>query len=197
MEKEILEKLVNENKSINEIANILDKTISSTRYWIQKYGFKTNGKTGIKTERYEYCVICNTKTINGKMYCSDNCKSKRYYKNNTTKCLDIDKNSRKTFKLLALDYCGNKCKNCGYAKNSAALSFHHIDPNEKDFKFAGIRSTTLKEEHKKELDKCITVCENCHMTIHDSIEKLNNKGKQSIKASKVRRELIEYKGRML
>ena len=62
---------------------------------------------------------------------------------------------------------GGKCEICGYDKNLAALDFHHVNPEEKEFqidarKFANSNLNTLKEE----LDKCILVCANCHRELH-------------------------------
>ena len=65
------------------------------------------------------CKICNKETTKGKMYCSNSCKNKQHYINNSEKYKNIPSTSkrlRETFKTLALDYCGNKCKMCGYNK---------------------------------------------------------------------------------
>jgi hypothetical protein len=34
---------------------------------------------------------------------------------------------------MAIEYGDGKCQICGYNKCNRALSFHHKDPNEKDF----------------------------------------------------------------
>jgi len=66
---------------------------------------------------------------------------------------------------------GGKCQCCGYNKTNRALSFHHIDPNKKDLGISEIRanpkSWTLIVN---ELKKCILVCHNCHMEIHEGIQ---------------------------
>lgn len=64
---------------------------------------------------------------------------------------------------------GGKCEKCGYSKCLAALTFHHLDPNLKEFTID--RSTISRKNINsvyKELDKCILVCFNCHMEIHHS-----------------------------
>ena len=45
-----------------------------------------------------------------------------------------------------------------------ALSFHHKDPRKKEYNFND--STMSIEKYKKELDKCILLCANCHMEEH-------------------------------
>lgn len=71
---------------------------------------------------------------------------------------------RKKAKIKLVEYKGGKCERCGYNKCIDALEFHHLDPNEKDFSIAG-KSWAL-ERLKKEADKCILVCSNCHKEIH-------------------------------
>lgn len=76
------------------------------------------------------------------------------------------RNKRYKIKKEMVEYKGGKCEKCGYDKSLRALQFHHIEPSEKDFNIGGI--TTMNENVKKELDKCILVCANCHSEIHDN-----------------------------
>lgn len=81
---------------------------------------------------------------------------------------------RKKIKQMAIDYKGGCCqiKNCGYNKCNAALEFHHLDPNEKDFSLSYKGHCTAWEKVKEELDKCILVCANCHREIHAGLIKI-------------------------
>lgn len=65
----------------------------------------------------------------------------------------------------AVLYMGGGCNKCGYSKCIAALEFHHIDPSTKDFSWNKLR---LQSPYniKKELDKCILLCANCHREEH-------------------------------
>lgn len=76
---------------------------------------------------------------------------------------------RKRTKIKLVEYKGGCCEVCGYNKNIKVLQFHHTNPNEKDFTIGG-KSWSF-ERLIKEADKCILVCANCHIEIHDSIEK--------------------------
>lgn len=67
-------------------------------------------------------------------------------------------------KQIKTDY-GGKCVKCGYNKCLDALEFHHIDPTEKEFHLGDKRGFSI-DKLKKELDKCILVCRNCHTEIH-------------------------------
>lgn len=72
---------------------------------------------------------------------------------------------RDKIKIMAVEYLGGKCVKCGYNKYVGALEFHHVDGN-KDFGIAAKGYTRSWEKIKKELDKCILLCSNCHREIH-------------------------------
>lgn len=61
---------------------------------------------------------------------------------------------------------GGKCQCCGYNKSLRALHFHHIDENTKSFSISDT-ITRNWQDTKEELKKCVLVCSNCHMEIHD------------------------------
>lgn len=73
-------------------------------------------------------------------------------------------NWKKEKKKLLIEYKGGKCEKCGYDKCIEALEFHHLDPKQKDF---NVSSHSFSfDRMKKEADKCILVCSNCHREIH-------------------------------
>ena len=76
---------------------------------------------------------------------------------------------RKKIKFLAVEYKGGCCSKCGYNKSVWALDFHHLNPTEKDFSIGTDGNTRSWDEVKKELDKCIMVCRNCHAEIHEEL----------------------------
>ena len=90
-------------------------------------------------------------------YCSEKCKNKA----------SVDR-YRKRLKLKAVEYMGGRCKLCGYDKYIGALQFHHLDPLEKDFGISSGGHTRKWSAVKKELDKCILLCSNCHTEVHAS-----------------------------
>jgi endogenous inhibitor of DNA gyrase (YacG/DUF329 family) len=73
---------------------------------------------------------------------------------------------RRNLKLEAIQYKGGICIRCGYNKCPGALTFHHINPNEKDFGIASNGNIRSLEKLKPELDKCILLCHNCHAELH-------------------------------
>ena len=62
---------------------------------------------------------------------------------------------------------GIKCAKCGYNKCGAALEFHHINPEEEDEKVARMITNNYRLDIvKKEIEKCIVLCANCHHEFH-------------------------------
>jgi len=77
--------------------------------------------------------------------------------------------SKNNVKILKEEY-GGKCTKCGYNKCMDALQFHHVDPTKKEFSLGLARQKNL-DKLRKEMDKCILVCSNCHIEIHHDIHK--------------------------
>lgn len=82
-------------------------------------------------------------------------------------------NRRRDIKKQLIEYKGGSCIICGYNKSYRSLHFHHLNPDEKDFTL-GHKWGKLgfNEKIKKELDKCVLVCANCHGEIHDGLIKI-------------------------
>ena len=78
---------------------------------------------------------------------------------------------RRLVKQKAVDYLGGKCSKCGYNKCVGALDFHHLNPLEKDPSYS-LFKTIFNDRLKKELDKCILLCSNCHRELHYEEETL-------------------------
>jgi hypothetical protein len=65
------------------------------------------------------------------------------------------------------DYKKNlACMECG-ANHPAVLDFHHTDPSQKIADIAKMVAQLLsKDTIKKEIDKCVVLCANCHRVQH-------------------------------
>ncbi len=173
MEKEVLEKYLQEGLSLNQVCKLTGKSLTTIRYWKDKYSLKSSYKTFKEQERVEYgetrfCSKCkkDVKTENfhqrkGRAFSSTYCKP-----------CTTDKTLERMRKLKSqmIDYKGGCCSRCGYDKYQGALEFHHLDPNEKDFNLSHLRKYSFDERVKSELDKCILVCANCHREVHYEIK---------------------------
>jgi predicted HNH restriction endonuclease len=164
MEKKILEKFVNDGLSMREIAEELKKGQTTIRYWLLKYELSTKRKLTNDDKINKFCPRCKNVKDRSEFYNRrGKIGSSVYCKTCTT---DQTLERMRLLKQKCVEYKGGKCEKCGYDKYNGALDFHHIDPNEKDFTISHVKAYSFDDKIKKELDKCILVCSNCHREIH-------------------------------
>ena len=77
---------------------------------------------------------------------------------------------RKKVREMAVSHKGGKCNLCGYDRCLEALEFHHLDPSQKDFAISQRGHSRSWERVRKELDKCVILCANCHREIHAGLQ---------------------------
>lgn len=91
----------------------------------------------------------------------------KWYQNNKEKVSTRKKESiaktREWFVNYKAELC---CSQCGFA-HPAAIDFHHVEPEKKENNiFAMVHNGFTVEKIKKELEKCIPLCSNCHRILH-------------------------------
>ena len=77
---------------------------------------------------------------------------------------------RRKVREMAVSHKGGKCNLCGYDRCLEALEFHHLDPSQKDFAISQRGHSRSWERVRKELDKCVMLCANCHREIHAGLQ---------------------------
>jgi hypothetical protein len=86
------------------------------------------------------------------------------------------RNRRRKLKVLAVLTKGGCCQRCGYDTCIKALDLHHYN-GEKDFSIS-TRTNTSWQAIKKEVEKCILLCSNCHREIHAGEWNINDLKKE-------------------
>lgn len=173
MDKEYLLELIDNGLSTYKISEITNKSQTTVRYWLKKFNIKTNNQSftnGYNKEKIDAARCKNKKcTSCGVVLTLENTyksKSRKILVSTCKKCsAKAAKERWQSSKKRAVEYMGGKCVKCGYDKCIDALEFHHINPKEKDKNFSNLKLKKW-EIQKKELDKCICVCANCHREIH-------------------------------
>lgn len=129
-----------------------------------------DGKSVILTRR-KTCYKCFPyipRTENSQYIVDDNSRICKVCKNTVikdkTKGYICNKCYKLKIKKLLVEYKGGKCIKCGYDKCLRALSFHHI----RDKKFTISQYKFGLEKMKEEVDKCLLLCANCHMELHEN-----------------------------
>ncbi len=97
-------------------------------------------------------------------------KDKRKYSDRREYLIFAVKKRREKIRQSSIEYKGAKCCICGYDKCKNALEFHHLDSSQKDFGLSNKGYTRSWTKVKRELDKCVLVCANCHREIHAGLQ---------------------------
>ena len=94
--------------------------------------------------------------------------NKNYYKKNSdTRKLEIRKRQLKIKDEIQKLKLSNGCSICGYKKSARALTYHHTSDNkEHNVSRMCTQGRSLKNIFE-EISKCICVCMNCHLEIHE------------------------------
>ena len=71
---------------------------------------------------------------------------------------------RVQIKELLVGERGGRCEDCGYDRSLWALEFHHRDARDKEFSLGGFLGSI--DRVRREADKCVLVCANCHRARH-------------------------------
>jgi hypothetical protein len=108
----------------------------------------------------------------------------------------IKESSTRNNKKIFLEIKGTLCELCGYDKCNSSLVFHHVNPDEKEFRLAEIKIKfdTNVEKIMNELNKCQLLCQNCHQEIHidrNRFEKFKEEIYKKSKSTKERQGKID------
>ena len=99
---------------------------------------------------------------------------RQYYLKNKKLCRQKADDRKEKIKEWYIDYKSKqKCEIC-FESCPACLDFHHINDEEKEICVAqAVARNWSISNIKKEIDKCVVVCANCHRKIHAGIIKLS------------------------
>ena len=111
---------------------------------------------------------------------------KDYQKRQRNRCGSCNTKIRRfRAKAAAIKLLGGKCTECGWHGNQAAMQFHHKDASQKEFIIGNVANKSW-DSIKKEMQKCVLLCANCHMIEHSTKNE-----------DKFLKEVLNYKGRKL
>ena len=160
-----LKELVELGLSQRAIAEQLNTSQTNIRYWLKKHNL-TTFKPIVNTRE---CPCCKNNLPLDAFYARRGKDGSSVYCKECTS--DQSLKRQRALKEQAIQYKGGKCSVCDYSKYQGALEFHHLDPSEKDFTISQVRHTSF-EKIKKELDKCVLLCANCHREVHAGLIEL-------------------------
>lgn len=171
--KEFFKNQILEGWSVKELQEFYGLSRTSIYRYKEKWnltGISPNGKTRDFDSGVKVCKTCNKEKALSEFYSNGYYASgTKKYKPNCKECqksLDVDNRLNKIKEILKELNKPLECENCGYNKNIAALCFHHIKPEEKEFSLSELSKTANIEIMKNEISKCSLLCHNCHMEEH-------------------------------
>ncbi len=165
--KERLEGLIEQGASLNDLAEVLMLSVSSVRYWLEKFGLKTHG-AGWRREQTRHAREAGLKHID--RHCKHHgmttfvLEGRGYYR-----CMECRKAAvvkwRREAKRRLVEEAGGCCLLCGYKKYLGALQFHHRDKKTKRYTLSRMGHTRNFAEALEEAKKCTLLCANCHAEV--------------------------------
>lgn len=133
-------------------------------------------KCGVAIAPKEWkCKECKTAYYRA-YYASHVKEYKQYYLNAAPRARAYQKKRREEahemLEHVREEFRKDGCKVCG-EKAACCLSAHHLDPTTKEFMLASAWGFRPSEERlRRELAKCVCLCENCHRKVHAGLIKL-------------------------
>lgn len=166
-----LESLVEEGATIAEIAERVDRSKGTVRYWLGRFGLKTRNRVG-RTPSATVRAGREAGLASMTLACS--------HHGETDFCLDghgryrcrrcrsaaVSRRRRKV-KAILVQEAGGACCLCGYAGNMRALHFHHVEPADKRFELNAKGVSLALATLRAEAQKCVLLCSNCHAEVED------------------------------
>jgi hypothetical protein len=166
--REQLEPLVQEGRSIREIASALDLSPTAVRHWLAKYELTTQPSRYARSS--QAAAIVRECTLHGwTMFVrTGRAGSFRCGRCNTEA---VTERRRRVKEMLVAEF-GGACRLCGFARYAGALQFHHVDPATKRFQLGGRGLTRSLKVLREEAKKCVLLCANCHAMVEAGVATL-------------------------
>jgi transposase len=160
--RDMLEPLIECGMSIRQIARELDRSASTVRHWLERYGLKTTAAQRVRRDGSTAERVLRDCPAHGWTEFR-RVGTQVHYR--CARCVvDAVSHRRQIVKDVLLDEAGGRCVICGYDRNPRALQFHHVDPTAKLFTLRNGNMRSL-EMMRAEAAKCILLCANCHAEV--------------------------------
>jgi DNA-binding transcriptional ArsR family regulator len=169
-----LRTLAAEPISVREMARRLDRSPSTVRYWLERYGIDVHGVKGNREKALAARARGETVIQLG---CRHHGETDFYVgPDGAYKCKRCRKERVAQWRRHAKDdlvrEAGGRCVLCGYDRCLGALHFHHLDPATKAFGLAMRGHTKAFERLLAEARKCVLLCANCHAEVERGVTEI-------------------------
>lgn len=156
-----LKELVDAGLTLREIATRVDRSATTVRHWLDRYGLKTarRAKRRIPGGPREMQMSCRRHGSSKFVL-----EGRGYYR--CARCrTEAVARRRQIVKRKLVEEAGGKCVICGYARCQQGLQFHHLDPATKEFHLGHKGVCRSLARSREEARKCVLLCANCHAEV--------------------------------
>jgi excisionase family DNA binding protein len=170
--REQLQSLVDRDLTLREIAEQLDRSIPTVRYWLSKHGVRRKARRGrrsrVPREQVDAAIRDGARTLMAQ------CRHHGYTvfvieNSGRVRCricrMERVSEWRRRVKRRLTEEAGGRCQLCGYHRCPAALEFHHLDRAQKSFGLSLRGVTRSFKQVRDEAAKCALLCANCHAEV--------------------------------
>lgn len=151
-----LKSLADSGATLVEMAEQLDRSASTVRYWLARHGISASNRRGPRRR------------------CSDGAKAaifecrhhgwtefvlegQGHYRCKRCRSAAVVQR-RRTIKQKLVEEAGGACVLCGYGRWAGALQFHHLDPSRKKFQISQRGHSRSLARCRIEVRKCVLLC---------------------------------------
>jgi transposase len=162
-----LRSMVERGMSVRAIARDRGVSATSVRHWLRKHGLKTQpARYGSRSDTQQTAIVREC-SLHGWVRFRRIGSSGRY---RCSLCArELVASRRRAVKQILVDEAGGCCAICGYARYAGAMHFHHVDPATKAFGLSLGGLTRAIDVLRKEAEKCVLLCANCHAEVEAGI----------------------------
>lgn len=169
----VLRVLIEEGRSIIEIADELGVTPARVRYWVTRYDLgPTRGANRASAIRRARAEGLNEVELN----CPRHGLTLFWVGESCVRCRKCNSagvaRRRRRVKEILVAEAGGRCRICGFDQSPVALEFHHLDPTTKSFGIAAAGISRSIDASRAEAAKCVLLCANCHAQVEAGVLEL-------------------------
>ncbi|MEA2493043.1 MAG: hypothetical protein QOJ29_954 [Thermoleophilaceae bacterium] len=162
--QEQLAPLADAGLSLKQIAERLDRSIATVRYWLRRHGLEAERRVRRAGEPAPTPGTILMRDCRRHGRTPHRYESRGYYR--CRKCAQsYVADRRRRVKAILVEEAGGRCVRCGYDRCVRALEFHHLDPGGKSFAVSRKGVTRSIAEVRAEASKCVLLCSNCHAEV--------------------------------
>jgi transposase len=172
LDRDQLERLVDEGMSIAEIAAAVERSKGTVRHWLRKYDLKTHSDRGAVTaagREAGMLTILRECRVHGET--DFVIEGRGYYRCKRCRQERVASHRRGVKETLVAE-AGGRCATCGYDRYLGALQFHHLDPRQKRLMINCAGATLSLAAMRAEAEKCVLLCANCHAEVESGVRSI-------------------------